>query len=179
MRSNMTTITIKDKGKLSTSQMMAQLKKKFTVYSYCNDKELDTNFPKPKKATTRSFSMSKEPDVLNKSWDDMADIRDSLMTFREYILFFEAYHKETGEYPDGVGWTIFKDSLPDGRVACGCWFPAPRKVGFFWSYPDLRHSNSGGRLERDVSLSSSSSLVPSATELPKELIINGQKYIKA
>lgn len=150
----MPTITIKDKGKLSTSKMMKALKKKFDVYSYWNDKELDTNFPKPKKATERSFSMSKKPDVLYKSWDDMADIRESMMTFREYILFFEAYHEETGEYPDVVGWTIFKDSLPDGDVADGCWDPASREVRFGWYYADNRNSDSGGRVA--ISLNSSS-----------------------
>ncbi|HEY4832767.1 MAG TPA: hypothetical protein VIH61_09450 [Waddliaceae bacterium] len=143
----MKTIQITDNHKIKTSVLMDNLRKKFTVYSYWNNKELDNNFPQLEETTTREFIVEQESSTMKgSSWNDMADIRDDMMTFREYILFFEAYHKETGEYPDDKGWTLFKDSLPDGYVAYGRWYPGDRGVRFSWNGPGYRDSNCGARV---------------------------------
>ena len=170
----MKTITITDTGKLSTSKLMANLKKTFDVYSYWDDKELDDNFPKPKKSTTRSFAIEQESsDFKGNSWDQMrlSERKDDMMTFREYILFFEAYHKETGKYPDEEGWTVFRDSLRGGAVANGYWHPNDRGVWFDWRRSDDVGPNIGARL----------AISPSSLNLdtlPTELTINGVVYVK-
>ena len=126
--------TITDEAKLKTSEMMNELREKFNVYSYWDNDELDKNFPKPNKATTRYFNKSQDPDTetLNKSYDDLKAEKKEFCTLREYILMFMQYHEETGKYLDEKGWTIFSVSLPDGRVADGCWNPAYRGVRFNW-----------------------------------------------
>lgn len=160
----MKTITIKDDGKTKTSELMAELKKKVDVYCYWNDKELDKNFPKPEKATTREFAIEAESSGMKgSSWNEMKDIRDGMMTFREYILYFAAHFHETGRYPDEIGWTLFKDGLPDGSVAFGFWNPYARRAYFSWNGPDFRNSPGGARVA--ISLSPSAMLVPSATDL--------------
>ena len=125
---------------------MADLKKKFDVYCYWDDKQLDKEFPAPKKKTSRTFSLQQESsDFKGQSWNEMD--KTNMMTFREYILYFEAYNKETGEYPDKDGWTRFKDGpLSDGRVAYGLWSPDYRQVRFYWDYPDYRNSKGGARV---------------------------------
>lgn len=164
---------ITDDAKTKTSKLMQNLKKKFDVYSYWNDKELDENFPAPKKPTTREFSETQESnDFKGKYWNEMD--KSEMMTFREYLLFFKAYHEKTGKYPDVDGWTIFKDSLSDGYVAYGGWAPDSRQVKFDWNCPGFRNSRSGARVA--ISLNPSATLVPSA--LPETLTINGVVYKK-
>jgi hypothetical protein len=155
----MKTITITDNPKVKTSELISDLKKKFDVYCYWDDKRLNKEFPVPKKSTTRRFALEAESSAMKgSSWNEMASIRDSLMTFREYILYFEAYHKETGQYPDEKGWTFFRDHLSDGSVAGGDWRPVSRGVRFNWYYPGRRNSSGGARVA--ISLNSLDSLVP-------------------
>lgn len=154
----MKTITITETTK-KTSELMDDLRKSFKMFSYWDNRELDREFPIPKELTSRSFNMETESSVMKgSSWNDMENIRKSMMTLREYILFFQAYFKETGNYPDIDGWTLFKDRLSDGDVARGGWLPALREVGFYWCYPAYRDSRGGARVA--ISLDSSAPLVP-------------------
>lgn len=160
----MKTITITDAGKKTTSEMMNQLKKKFDVDCYWTDEQLDKEFPKAK--SKRDFKLEQEcSDFKGKSWNEMD--KTNMMTFREYILFFEAYHKETGEYPDKAGWTLLKYKLSDGNVADGSWNPGNRRVRFYWYGPDYRYSCSGARVA--ISLDTES-IVPLSLELAIEQV---------
>ena len=162
---NTKTITITDTATLTTSEMMRHLKETFEVYSYWDYKELDKEFPKPENPTTRTFPLEAESSAMKgSSWNEMEPIRESMMTLREYILYFEAYHKETGKHPDAEGWTIFKDRLSDGYVARGYWYPARRGVRFGWSRPVDRDSCDGARCAVAISLPPCDSLAPSATD---------------
>jgi hypothetical protein len=137
-----------DNPQIKTSELMKQLKEKFGVYSYWNDEELDANFLPPKNKTTRYFKDEQEStDCKGMSWNEMPE-KESMMTFREYIIAFMQYHAATGKYLDENGWTLFKDRLSSGKVACGYWYPDPdiRKVKFDWYYPDGSNSDFGARL---------------------------------
>ena len=140
--------TITDEAKLKTSEMMNELREKFNVYSYWNNNELDKNFPKPIKATTRYFNKSQDPDTetLNKSYDDLKAEKKEFCTLREYILMFMQYHEETGKYLDEKGWTVFSDSLPGGDVAYGYWHPDHREVKFIWYHATNVLGRCGARL---------------------------------
>jgi hypothetical protein len=165
----MKTITITDDGKKTTSKMMAELKKNFSVYCYWNDEELDRSFPQPQTQTEREFPLEAEPTEKGKSWNDLADIRKRMMTFREYILFFKKFHEETGKYPDEIGWTILQDRLAAGDVALGNWYPDNRKVRFNWNNPGLRDDSSGARLAISLKPSSSLTLEKRVTALEEKL----------
>ncbi len=168
----MNTIKIIDDPTIKTSELMDDFKKKFDVYCYWDNDELDKYFLPPNYITTREFNLSENPDILNKSWNDLKDQREDMMTFREYILFFEAYHKKTGKYPDNIGWTFFKDALPDGDVARGLWFPDYRQSEFYWSYAELCSPNIGARraISNPSTLTSSSleSFTPDEIQKLKE-----------
>lgn len=152
---------------------MKQLKKKFDVYCSWTDEQLDKEFPKAK--SKRDFKLEREStDFKGQSWNEMD--KTNMMTFREYILFFEAYYKETGECPDKDGWTLLKDKLSDGRVAYGLWYPDGRRVGFHWSGPDSRSSDGGARVA--ISLNTEP-LVPLSLESAIEVVKGaGCKIIK-
>jgi len=141
-------IKITDNSKIPTSVLMKKLEKKFKVYSCWIPEELDENFPPPTKNTTRYFSEEQESSYhKGKSWDEIKD-KEPMMTLREYILFFQEYYRKNGIYPDEKGWTLFRDSLPSGEVACGFWNPYPlfRKVKFSWNGSVYSHSFMGARI---------------------------------
>lgn len=174
----MKTLKITDTATKKTSELMAELRDKFNVWSYWDDTELDNNSPSPKESTTREFPIEQESSDKNKSWNDLTrEYGDRLMTLREYILAFIQYHKETGEYLDKVGWTIFRDKHPDGCVAHGHGGPRVgyRQAYFGCSTPDVVDPRGGGRVT--ISLNSSS-LVPSAIEARVEALEEFQKKVE-
>lgn len=143
----MNTITITDEAKLSTSEMMKIHKEKFKTYCHWNDDELDKFFPIPKSPTTRLFLKQADPNLCDKSYNNLKKEKHEFMTLREYILFFEEYHKERGEYPDENGWTIFSDpKLPAGDVARGLWNADDGESLFGWDGADCCRPCIGARL---------------------------------
>jgi len=146
-----------------TSELMNELRKKFKVYSYWSDEELDKDFPVPKEITVREFAETQEStDFKGKSWNEMG--KTNMMTFREYIMFFQAYYEKYKKYPDEIGWTVFKDSLSDDWVANGCWSPGSREVGFGWNNSGNRYAYYGARVA--ISLCDSSAISCSLTDMP-------------
>jgi len=146
-----------------TSELMDNLRKKFSVYSYWDNDELDKNFPVPKETTTREFTDTQEStDFKGNSWNEMD--KTNMMTLREYILFFQAYYEKYKKYPDEIGWTVFKDSLSDDWVANGCWSPGSREVGFGWNNSGNRYAYYGARVA--ISLCDSSAISCSLTDMP-------------
>jgi len=158
---------IKDSPKLKTSEIFKKLKEKVDAWSYWDDKELDKNFPPPKKETVRYFEKTVEPQNLGKSADQVDPDGSKGITIREYALMQLQYFEETGEHLDIKGWTICSGShLPSGWVAIGGWYPGTRKVGFDWHYPDCEHPSGGARLAISPSTLTPSSLTaPSLTLL--------------
>ena len=148
----MKTIKITDDFTIKTSELMTKHREQFDSWCYWSNKELDKYFLPPLIKTVREFNFSESPDVLNKSWNDLKD-QNEQMTFREYIIFFEAYYKETGDYPDRETLTFFKDALPDGHVAHGYWDPSSLRPKFCWYGPRDCDPSVGARLA--ISLNSS------------------------
>lgn len=166
-------IKIIDNPKIKTSTLMKKLEDNFKVYSYWDSEELDKNFLPPKEKTVRYFKKQQEPDMLGKSADDVKDI--PTMTFREYILFFIAYYKETGEYADKKGLTITSSRLAGGNAALGYWLPDDVKVKLRYDYGDYRNDNAG---PREAFSLESSNLVPSAMDT-SDVKEKGEAFIKA
>lgn len=171
----MKTIKITDNPKITTLELINNLKKRFNMYSSFNESDINRYFPPPKKKTVREFYLSQKPDVLGKSWNDLSDVRESMMTFREYILFFEAYYDATGEYLDRETNSIFRDMLSDGGVAFGYWYPGYSEVRFGWDGAGCYDVDIGARLAISSSASLKTPSLESAIELVKK---NGYKVIK-
>ncbi len=109
----------------TTSELMNECRAKFKVWSWFDDKELDKDFPAPKKETVRYFKKTVEPDenLKGKSASDLEKEGIECITFRERLIMELQYFNETGEHLDVVGWTLCAGS----RYADGC---VPR---LFWS----------------------------------------------
>ena len=94
------------------------------VIGNIEDKELDKNFPKPKKATTRYFKKVQEADEenANKSADQLQEEGHEGITIRERILMELAYFEETGGHLDEKNWTLCAGSrYRDGNVPNARW----------------------------------------------------------
>lgn len=107
---------IVDDGKLSTSELIMECKKNFPVYSYWNEKELDRNFPAPKKKTVRYFKKVVEADeeLKNMSVEDLEKKRIIGISLRERIIMELQYYSETGNHLDIDNWTLCSGSRSSG-----------------------------------------------------------------
>ena len=156
------TIEITDTGKLKTSEIVAQMRKKFKVYVY-DEKNLDKNFPAPKKATTRYFKNTQEADEenKNKSYNDLekeGKIKDCI-SLRERLLMELIYFKENDKHLDEKNWTLCAGSrYPVGHVPRVYWSPGYGEVSVGWCSPSGACSFLRARFA--VSKSSSSKLEP-------------------
>lgn len=141
---------ITDDGKLKTSEIIAQMNKKFDVWSWYDMEQLDTDFPPPKVATTRHFKKTVEADedLKNKSADDLEKEGVKGITLRERLIMELVYFEENGEHLDVQNATLCSGSRDsDGDVPCDVpcvlWSSDGRGVCVRWyrpssSYPDLR-----------------------------------------
>ncbi len=156
----MRTFTIKETTQ-KTSEIFAEMKALFSVWSYYNDAQLDKDFPPPKKITTREFLYSIEPDpaTLGKSAKE-GDPQQTGITLRERMLMEIQYFKKTGNHLDIKGWTICSGSRrSDGYVPFMCFYPFTGKVRVDWYYVD--YSLPGGGLRQAVLPSSTFNSNPS------------------
>lgn len=134
--------TITDDAKLKTSELLRLCRDKFPVWSYWNDKDLDKDFPKPKKATTRYFKKNIEADEenKNKSADDLKSEGHEGITIRERIIMELAYFEETDNHLDIENYTLCTGSRDrDGRVPCAYWDGSG--FGVLWCRPSGRDSS--------------------------------------
>ena|SRR3990167_5478536 len=153
----MKTFTIKE-TKQKTSEILAEMKSLFPVWSYYDDERLDKDFPPPKEITTREFSYSIEPTELGKSAKE-GDPNMTGISLRERLLMEIIYYKETGKHLDIDGWTICSGSRSlDGCVPNVYFAPGHDKVNVDWYHVDgsgpkvgLRHclQNNSNSVELD------------------------------
>lgn len=149
-------ILIEDSGKKKTSELLADLKKLFPVWSYYSDDDLDRDFPPVQ--TKHQFRNTQEPDedTASQSAEDLAKTGKEYMTLRERLIFEALWFKKHKAHLDekyitlcagsrarggsvpGVGW------VGDGLHVCWC---SPR--------------GAGGRLRARAAVSLPSSLSPS------------------
>ena len=164
---------ITDTAKLKTSELLQLCKDKFPVYSWYDDKQLDADFPIPKKATTRYFRDRVEADEehKNKSANDLEKEGIQGITLRERIIMELQYFTETRKHLDIENWTLCSGSRrSDGHVPGARWIGEGFRVDW---------SNAGGSSERLRSREAIPSTLPtSSLALPNILEINGVKYKK-
>lgn len=146
----MNTLKITDSPNLKTSQIMQQLRDKFTVWTYYDDKELDKQFLVPKQETIRYFLDSQEPDTdtLGLSTNQVAEKYSdkSGITLRERLLLELAYFEKHGEHMDIKGITFCSGSRnSDGYVPSVYWYPSSQEVEVGWCYLDDAHAEYGVR----------------------------------
>ncbi len=165
--------TIEDNKKQgTTSEILARLKKHFTVYSYFDDKEFDMQFPPPNKPTKRQFKKLVEADPKNANIS-ADNFKGKGITLRERLLMEEQYFTETGKHLDVENITLCAGSRSaDGRVPSVGWGPVYRGLCVGWSRTDDRGSYL--RVRAAVTLDTFD-LSPS---LPDVLEINGVRYCK-
>lgn len=141
---------ITDDGTLKTSEILAQMREKFDVYSYYDDKQLDKDFPKPKKPTTRYFKKTVEADEENKN--KSANEIENGITLRERLLMELDYFNETGEHLDVKNITLCAGSrYSDGDVPYVRWGPSYREVCVCWCSPAYRSDGIRARTAVDPS----------------------------
>lgn len=113
---------ITDSPNIKTSEIIQKCRDKFMIVSFYNDKELDKQFPPPKKETTRYFLKTQEADedLKNKSADDLKKEGVKCITLRERLIMELQYFKETGNHLDIIkGITLCAGSrYADGFVPC-------------------------------------------------------------
>ena len=128
-----------DNPKIKTSELIAQLRSKFNVYSYWNDEELDKNFPPPKKKTTRYFKDDVEADdeYKNMSADELDEKGIQGITLRERLIMELQYFNETGNHLDIENITLCSGSRnSDGNVPSVDWDTGNREVYVGYYGPD-------------------------------------------
>ncbi len=116
--------TITDNGSQSTSQIMAECRKRFEVHSYLVDNELDRQFPAPQEVTSRKFQKVVEADeeYKNMSANDLEIKGLSGITLRERLLMELAYFDETSQHLDIDNITLCNGSRnSDGLVPSVGW----------------------------------------------------------
>ncbi len=153
----MKTITINDDGNMKTSEIIAECRKKFDVWVY-DEEKLDTEFPVPKKPTSRSFKYTQEADeeLKNLSANDLKKKEIEGITLRERLLMERAYFKKTGKHLDIESVTLCSGSrYSDGSVPYVYWHSDSRKMSVDWDDPS--YSYAGLRSRAAVTLDSSSS----------------------
>ena len=153
-------IKITDDAKTKTSELIAQMKAKFPVWSYWDDKELDNLFPSPKEPTTRHFHREVESRDKGKSRNSMEG--KPLITLREYALAQMQYYDETGKFLDKDGFTLLQDLLPVGWVAGGGYDPDGR--GVLFDRDDAGDERGSYGFREAISLPSSLPSLPSDLE---------------
>ena len=126
--------------KLKTSQILAECKKKFVVWSSWSDKELDEQFPIPKKLTTREFRDNVEADeeFKNLSVNELKEKYPDkeFITLRERLIMELEYFKKTGKHLDIENMTLCAGSRrTDGFVPFVYWVPDYRKLEVIWCCP--------------------------------------------
>lgn len=107
---------VEDDGKLKTSELLAECKKLFPVWSYYTDEQLDTLCPVPKEKIVKVFRESIEPDVLNMSYNDGIEKGIKFASARDRIILELQYFQKTGKGLDIQGWTITSTLDSDGSA---------------------------------------------------------------
>ncbi len=136
--------TITDDGTKTTSELVQDLRDLDITVSVYREEHLDTDFPAPRKATTRRFKRSVEadPEHAGKSANDADKEGLEGITLRERLIMEKQYFQETGKHLDPETWTICSGSrCPGGRVPYVGWDPVVRKLEVGWSILGDRSSN--------------------------------------
>lgn len=178
----MKTITIKDDGKLKTSEILQLMKSRFAVHCFYTNEQLDEQFPKPNKPAERSFLDSPEPDseTLGLSTRE-AEEKGFLngITLRERMLLEIDYFDRTNNHLDVKGITFCSGSRDsDGSVPSVDWSSGDQEVDVDWYYVDNSHAKCGLRSAVTLNPFSLNPLEVADKQAIAHLKNNGYKIIK-
>ena len=138
-----------------TSEILAECRSKFDVYSYYDEKRLDADFQPPAKETVRYFKKNIEADLelANKSANDLKAEGIEGITLRERLILELQYFKETGNHLDIDNWTLCSGSRnSDGNVPDVYWNSDDRRLHVDWSGADNRFPNLRARAAVSITL---------------------------
>lgn len=124
-----------DNDAKKTSEIIAEIRKHFKVWSYWSDEELDKQFPPPPKPTERKFRNTQEPDKekLGKPVRGVDGDGAKGITLRERLLMGFGYWKRTGKHLDIKGPTLCCGSLGrDGSLPVVHWSSAHEQMDIYW-----------------------------------------------
>ena len=128
------TITITDVPGMKTSEIIEKMKSKFTVWQWCDNEQLDKDFPAPEEATTRRFLNQQEPDkeTIGLSVRQCEEKGyKNMITLRERLLLEIAYFDATGKHMDVEGCTFCGGSRhSDGGVPRVFWLGSEVRVSW-------------------------------------------------
>jgi hypothetical protein len=111
-----------DDGMLKTSEILAECKKKFDVYSWYNNEKLDKDFPPVKSDRYFKKNLEADEELKNKSANELEKMGVKGMTLRERLLMELAYFNETGQHLDIDNITLCSGSrYSDGDVPDVSW----------------------------------------------------------
>jgi hypothetical protein len=118
-----------------TSEILAECKALFPVWSHFSDEKLDKDFPIPEKLTVKKFKKTIEPDeeFANMSVKDLKKKYPDrqFITLRERLLMEIQYFKETGKHLDIQNVTLCAGSRDsDGLVPTVDWGAGKLYVGW-------------------------------------------------
>ncbi|MFH1048874.1 MAG: hypothetical protein V1732_04390 [Patescibacteria group bacterium] len=140
-------ITIVDDGKEKTSEIIAKMRKLFSVWVY-NEEKIDKQFPTPEKPISRKFLLTQEADIdlKNKSANDLEKEGIAGITLRERLIYELEYFKRTGQHLDVKNITLCAGlRYTDGDVPGIRWLSDLLRVG--WLYPSTRSDDLRSRRE--------------------------------
>lgn len=156
-------ILITDDGTKRTSELIAECKKLFPVWSYYEDARLDLDFPPVK--TARYFKNVKEADkeLKNKSAEDLQEEGIECITLRERLIFELLYFKETGKHLDVSNVTLCAGSrYQDGHVPSVGWDSGRGLLGVVAFNPQGADDRLRARAQQFPNPSPLSSSIPSS-----------------
>lgn len=153
--------TITDDKNIKTSEILAEARKHFKVWTWDKyEKNIDKELPPPEETIEVTFLQSIESDKEHKgkSFDDFTSEKDkTYMTARQYLLLCIHVFKEKGEHLDVLGWTRTSSLWSDGSLVSGCWNPGNREVDLYFGDRDGRGTDGGPREQMKLTLKPSSS----------------------
>jgi len=127
-------IAIKERP-IKTSKLLNECRKKFKVWSYYSDEQLDKDFPIPK-MTTRYFKDTVEADekLKNLSANDLEAKGILGITLRERLIMELEYFDKTGKHLDIQNITLCSGSRDSvGHVPYAGWHGA--RLYVYWVLP--------------------------------------------
>ena len=127
-------ITITDDGKLKTSEIIKNIKKKFDIHLYCQIEQLDKDFPPVKTERKFKYLQEADPENANKSANQLDQSKQ--ITLRERLLFELEYFNKEGKHLDEENVTLCAGSRRSvGGVPYVSWSPGDREVHVLWCDP--------------------------------------------
>jgi len=123
-------VIIVDDGTKKTSELLAECKALFPVWSYYTDEQLDEFCPTVK--TSNKYLNEQEPNdsLANMSYNDIQKNGIKTMSLQEYLIFTKIYFKKTGKHLDEKYITLTSSQSRDGCALRVDWHDGEMRVSY-------------------------------------------------